>query len=124
MYNVYDMTKRELEIRVNSIFKASQSQESGLRHFYMCPINKVKNIVELCCAAYALSLKEECTEEQKEMLNSAMQAMFKRGVYEDFAETSSAEFIKRHLRYAKTRPSEEVMCAEFFGSDFVSSHMQ
>ncbi|MDA8882892.1 hypothetical protein N9I00_00635 [bacterium] len=124
MYNVYDMTERELEIRVNSIFKASQSRESGLRHFYMCPINKVKNIVELCCAAYALSIKEECTAEQKEMLNSAMQAMFRRGVKKDFAETSSEDFIKIHLRYAKTRPSEEVMCAEFFGPDFVSSHMQ
>jgi pimeloyl-CoA synthetase len=124
MYNAYDMTERELEIRVNSIFKASQSQESGLRHFYMCPVNKVKDIVELCCAAYALSLKEECTEEQKEMLNSAMQAMFKRGVYEDFAERSSPEFINTHLRYAKTRPSEEVMCAKYFGPGFVSSHMQ
>lgn len=124
MYNVYDMTERELEIRVNSIFKASQSRESGLRHFYMCHINKVKNIAELCCAAYALSIKEECTAEQKEMLNSAMQAMFRRGVKKDFAEKLSEDFIKIHLRYAKTRPSEEVMCAEFFGPDFVSSHMQ
>jgi hypothetical protein len=124
MYNAYDMTERELEIRVNSIFKASQSQESGFRHFYMCPVNKVKDIVELCCAAYALSLKEECTEEQKEMLNSAMQAMFKRGVYEDFAERLSPEFINTRLRYAKTRPSEDVMCAKFFGPGFVSSHMQ
>lgn len=124
MYNVYDMTERELEIRVNAIFKASQSRESGLRHFYMCHINKVKNIAELCCAAYALSIKEECTAEQKEMLNSAMQAMFRRGVKKDFAETLSEDFIKIHLRYAKTRPSEEVMCTEFFGPDFVSSHMQ
>ena len=122
--NIYDMTERELEIRVNSIFKASQSQESGIRHFYMCPINKVKDIVELCCCAYALSLKKECTKEQKEMLNSAMQAMFKRGVYETFSKTLSKEHINRHLRYAKTRPSEEVMCAKFFGPSFVSSHMQ
>ena len=118
------MQSSELKNRVQSIYRASQSSASGLSAYYMCPVNKVRNIVELAYVAYALSLQPNCTTSQKTTLKAAMQAMYKRGVYAITGSQNQINFANQLLAASYSRPSEETASKAFFGPNFKSRHLR
>ena len=119
------MQLQELETRTQAIYKASQLPPgSGFTCYYMCPVNKVTNIVELAYVAYQLSLQPNCTPAQKQMLNRAMQAMYKRHVYKITGTPEQKAFAKRLLAICSARAPESVAHPKFFGPNYKSIHLQ